>query len=137
MNDWYAVNVREWFHIESVESFRLKPEDAKSLSLLEKIHAYEEFKQLFPASKHITRANERLDELLYEYAQTENRFEAYERYILTIPNGRYVEEIKQSGKNLLQEVRAFNVAMNTNTISAYNLFIDNYPESRFVHTIKG
>lgn len=45
-------------------------------------------------------------------------------------------EIKQSGKNLLQEVRAFNVAMNTNTISAYNLFIDNYPESRFVHTIK-
>lgn len=59
--------------------------------LLEKFMRMKSSNNFSPASKHITRANERLDELLYEYAQTENRFEAYERYILTIPNGRYVE----------------------------------------------
>lgn len=84
---------------------------------------------------------DKIDDYDFLMAQTANRIDVYEEYIIKHPYGRYVEIakmqieiIKNQSKNNISnsELQLFEKAKKLNTINAYQNYLNSYPKGIYV-----
>jgi outer membrane protein assembly factor BamD (BamD/ComL family) len=108
---------------------------------VDNIGAYEEFLDSFPEMivkyslegrmeqmKYFQKkAEDRLQELIFNEVKLTNVPRAYELYIQYYPDSKYIEEA-----NILLDTVRFEVAKEKSSVEAFDIFIKKYPESSFL-----
>ncbi|MCK5847516.1 MAG: hypothetical protein KAG84_08755 [Bacteroidales bacterium] len=65
-----------------------------------------------------------IDQLLFNQVKAEDEVKAYQKHIDKCENSKYHNQVKD-----LRNTKAYNIAIDFNTISAYKSFCDDYPNS--------
>ncbi|MCR4664589.1 MAG: tetratricopeptide repeat protein [Paludibacteraceae bacterium] len=128
-------------------------EDARYANTLD---AYQDFIDKHPNSIHREEAQQRKDDIerqirqneedAWKYAVRNNSISSYQRFAQNYPNGKYTKQARQKIEELKEKERIeqlkrqeetdWSRATQTNTVDAYQNFIDKYPDSNYAGRAK-
>ncbi|MGK5094121.1 hypothetical protein WDW89_19165, partial [Deltaproteobacteria bacterium TL4] len=73
----------------------------------------------------------KLEDLIFNEAQSRNRLDAYDRYLSEYPKGKYVQPTKSSREELF-----YKAAVSANTVESYDRYLSEYPKGKYVQPAK-
>ncbi len=127
--------------LDSIESIELKNKIEDEYQRIKKDPSLEDVKQFiasYPDSDHSSEFRQMIEEWdNHVYEELTSKYDASlaSYYLLNLPEGKHVEEIRRL-KIINEEEDVYKNAISKNTIAAYQDYIDTYPKGKHLSEIK-
>lgn len=101
--------------------------DLHEAQQLDSASAYEAFLAKYPQSEEAPRLRERIEELRYLKAKSDNTVEAMRGYLQVHPDGKNATKVRK-----LEDELSFAAAKTEDTVDAYQAYLDSHADGQFV-----